>query len=437
MVNKIIVECPQCKMRFFVTDDLLNVAKGDLRCGFCLHIFNGKNSTVAEASDKGIASDSLADALNNTTEDNPLQSASLTKESNRSTAEFDNYSEDYWQEVVNAFSSFSINTNKSEETLASLQTNEETQNKPLSLMAHEENDPCISNHSISVDGDIIAFLDNIDFSGSLQQDEQQLLEKHNKKVQQIIARSEQTKSPTQAELVATELVVTKPQVETLAMSAATPKMEEAEDTHIQMENTPPSNDDTIVRDIYGNELKRVKAIDFENATSHQPVLATKMTIVWSFLSFLAVLLLVAQYLHYAIPKMPLAGQDRKWAEEVCRYVFCQLPVQVDVNKITTDRLVVRSDPNQVGVLLVDSIIYNNADFPQPYPIIELRFSNLNGQVVASRRFLPEQYLNDEVLGKNQMPSSMPVYISLQIIDPGEQATGYSLHYYPAPILSSH
>jgi hypothetical protein len=47
-------------------------------------------------------------------------------------------------------------------------------------------------------------------------------------------------------------------------------------------------------------------------------------------------------------------------------------------------------------------------------------------VVAGRQFLPEQYLAGEMTGTTQMPSMQPVHISLEIVDPGEQAVNYQL-----------
>lgn len=83
---------------------------------------------------------------------------------------------------------------------------------------------------------------------------------------------------------------------------------------------------------------------------------------------------------------------------------------------------VRSHPDFNGALIVDAIIYNRAPFTQPFPLLELRFADLNGQLIASRRFKPAEYLSGELAGKGEMPSQVPIHIALDILDPGPKAS---------------
>lgn len=65
-----------------------------------------------------------------------------------------------------------------------------------------------------------------------------------------------------------------------------------------------------------------------------------------------------------------------------------MPSKVDIAKVKSSNLVVRSHPDFNGALVVDAIIYNRAPFSQPFPLLELRFADLNGHLIASRRFKP-------------------------------------------------
>jgi len=78
---------------------------------------------------------------------------------------------------------------------------------------------------------------------------------------------------------------------------------------------------------------------------------------------------------------------------------------------------------------VDAIIYNRATFSQPFPLLELRFADLNGSLIASRRFKPAEYLSGELAGVSEMPSQTPIHISLDILDPGNKAVNYSLSFH--------
>ena len=80
-------------------------------------------------------------------------------------------------------------------------------------------------------------------------------------------------------------------------------------------------------------------------------------------------------------------------------------------------------------LMVDAILYNRAQFAQPFPLLELRFADLNGQLIASSRFRPSEYLSGELAGQDEMPPQTPIHISLEIKDPGAKAVNYSLSFH--------
>ena len=88
-----------------------------------------------------------------------------------------------------------------------------------------------------------------------------------------------------------------------------------------------------------------------------------------------------------------------------------------------------ADMQTHGALVVDAIIYNRASFSQPFPLLELRFADLNGQLLASRRFKPGEYLGGELAGQAEMPPQTPIHVSLEILDPGAKAVNYSLSFH--------
>lgn len=183
----------------------------------------------------------------------------------------------------------------------------------------------------------------------------------------------------------------------------------------------------IAKDIYGNELKVVTEIDFDT-TPAKPSL-NHHTIKWLALIFLALGVLTIQYVRYIAPYWAKNPESYQLSATLCNYLRCSIPPQIDTSKINVDKLMIRNSPEHINVLNVDTIIYNSAKFSQPYPDIDLRFTNTNDQVVAQRRFKPHEYLNKETLATNKMPVNMPIYISFQILDPSQEASGYSLHFF--------
>ncbi len=150
---------------------------------------------------------------------------------------------------------------------------------------------------------------------------------------------------------------------------------------------------------------------------------------WSLLNLIAAGVLAGQYAHYHFAELARQDSYRPWFEQLCPLIDCTLPSKVDINQIKSSNLVVRSHPEFSGALVVDAILYNRAPFAQPFPLLEIRFADINGRLLASRRFKPGEYLAGELAGQAEMPPQTPIHISLDILDPGTQAVNYSLSFH--------
>jgi predicted Zn finger-like uncharacterized protein len=115
-------------------------------------------------------------------------------------------------------------------------------------------------------------------------------------------------------------------------------------------------------------------------------------------------------------------------EWICPRLKCQLPVMRSLDEIRSKNLVVRANPDVPGELMVDALIVNQARFAQPFPVIELRFSSMDGRPIAARRFKPEEYLAGELKGATMFAPMTPVHIALSIEDPGTDAVSYYIQF---------
>lgn len=150
------------------------------------------------------------------------------------------------------------------------------------------------------------------------------------------------------------------------------------------------------------------------------------TVLWSALSLAALISLGLQYASIKFDTLAREPVLRPLYAIACSVISCELPDMFNSAAIRSSNLVVRSDPTMPNVLIVDAILQNNASYEQPFPELELYFSDLNGFPIASRQFRPSEYLSGEMSGKNQMPVSKSIHISLQIVDPGDKAVNYRL-----------
>ncbi|WP_339431845.1 MULTISPECIES: DUF3426 domain-containing protein [unclassified Pseudomonas] len=152
-------------------------------------------------------------------------------------------------------------------------------------------------------------------------------------------------------------------------------------------------------------------------------------LLWMLLVLLAAGALAGQYIAYHFDELARQDQYRPWFQQLCPQIGCTVPSKVDIARIKSSNLVVRSHPEFSGALVVDAIIYNRATFSQPFPLLELRFADLNGHLIASRRFKPGEYLSGDLEGLAEMPPQTPIHIALDILDPGPKAVNYSLSFH--------
>ena len=150
--------------------------------------------------------------------------------------------------------------------------------------------------------------------------------------------------------------------------------------------------------------RRKQGITTEDTEAHREPLCPPVVIFAPMADALAAGLLAFQYIAYHFDEMARQDQYRPWFQQLCPMLGCTVPTRVDISRIKSSNLVVRSHPDFKGALIVDAIIYNRAPFAQPFPLLELRFADLNGQLIASRRFKPSEYLSGELAGRGEMPS---------------------------------
>jgi predicted Zn finger-like uncharacterized protein len=158
---------------------------------------------------------------------------------------------------------------------------------------------------------------------------------------------------------------------------------------------------------------------------YQPTVA-QHPLAWAGGALLLAAVLVAQVAWFNRVELSQRPELRIYYERVCQFVPCDLPTYSDEDVLRITDLVVRSHPSVPRALMVDAIIRNDASWRQRFPDIELRFSNIRDKLLAERVFGPAEYLAGEMTGLKYIPARTEVRITLEIVDPGPEATNYSL-----------
>ena len=390
-LEPLITECPSCGTRFRVSEAQLQRARGRVRCGACLTVFHGVEHLVLgerpgddDPEQARQALDDLLDELASGAPGHTAQGAGRPVPELTRTEGHDN------GRRARLFGGF-----------------EDANDDPAEAEEAAFADPSAASNSESADDG------------------------------QIESAKERPQSP------AVPLTAAASPVEAPGAPASTAALSPAE------RKIPPGGSPDARIEKGGSGAERALAIDAgakkqqqtvasrsgaappEAGRSSQPVIFGELNprrpLVWVGIVAGAVLL-VAQVLWYQFDDWATQPGWRGLYGTICGVIGCQLPVQRDVAQLGTRNLVVRIHPREPRSLLVNAVIVNGAEFAQPFPVLELQFTTVRGNLVASRRFHPDEYLAGDATGMTLIPPRTPVQIELTFDDPGPDAVNYRLNF---------
>jgi len=85
-------------------------------------------------------------------------------------------------------------------------------------------------------------------------------------------------------------------------------------------------------------------------------------------------------------------------------------------------------PSRPGVLLLTASIVNRTDVRQPYPDVDVTLVDIDGRRLSRKLFKPGDYLTRTTELRSGMAPGGNLTFSLEIEDPGNEATGFELQF---------
>lgn len=143
---------------------------------------------------------------------------------------------------------------------------------------------------------------------------------------------------------------------------------------------------------------------------------------------LLILLLALQYIHAHREEFAIYPETRGIVTGLCRITGCEIEPQQDLGAVHLLNHAVYAHPARENALIIKALIRNRAEFPQPYPIIELALADLNDNRVALRRFGPGEYLTERPDDNALMPVNKNIPVQLQVLDPGQNAVAFEFEF---------
>ncbi|PTT97240.1 DUF3426 domain-containing protein [Pseudomonas sp. HMWF031] len=405
MTDSFVTQCPHCQTSFRVSHAQLSVARGVVRCGSCLQVFNAAKQLLEQAGKEPVAP--VAPAIIEAPE--PAEPRAISQKQ-WTAAELDLDSLDLDEELARL------------EQREIQPTTEFTRHREDTLSARRDTAETEEPWSDSLFSESAA--------DRAQTDEEDLPE-----LELVPSKPSRTEPSLSLEPVEPEDEAAPPQLrlhdpldtpvhhERLSATASDEHDDDLpsiEPLRKRRERSEPGVRADVLQDLTDDPLQ----LDWQKRRS-----PWGRRLFWLLLIVIGAGALVGQYVAYHFDELARQDQYRPWFQQLCPQIGCTVPSKVDIAKIKSSNLVVRSHPEFNGALVVDAIIYNRAPFSQPFPLLELRFADLNGHLIASRRFKPGEYLGGDLEGMAEMPPQTPIHIALDILDPGAKAVNYSLSFH--------
>lgn len=151
---------------------------------------------------------------------------------------------------------------------------------------------------------------------------------------------------------------------------------------------------------------------------------------WASASLVLLLLLIGQLGFFYRNELAREPQLRPWIERACAQLGCVLRPAQDLSKIELAHGTVMPHPDYAQALFLDATLINRAEFPQPYPLLEVTLTDSNGQPVARRTFRPQHYLAAGRAAATDMPSNVAIPVGLEFTQPDARAVGYEIQLLP-------
>jgi len=153
---------------------------------------------------------------------------------------------------------------------------------------------------------------------------------------------------------------------------------------------------------------------------------------WALLIGVLVIGLLGQFVYFKRADLNKYATGRIAVDAVCSAISsfksCETAPQRDLQAIELVERDVRPHPSTKGALLVTATIRNKAEFAQPYPELELSFSDINQKLLAQRKFKAEEYLAPELdIGAGMKPS-LPIRVQIELVDPGPEAVNFEFNF---------
>ena len=149
---------------------------------------------------------------------------------------------------------------------------------------------------------------------------------------------------------------------------------------------------------------------------------------WILGSLLLMLVLAAEIAWNERAHWMADARVRPWLDSACARLGCQLPLRRDDELLQLASRDIRPHPSVAGALIISATVHNAADFPQPFPPVQVTLSDLDEKRIAMRRFRATDYVPDAEALRKGLAAGANASIVFEVADPGRNAVAFEFSF---------
>jgi hypothetical protein len=149
-------------------------------------------------------------------------------------------------------------------------------------------------------------------------------------------------------------------------------------------------------------------------------------ILWTVIGLL-VLALALQLLLADRARLAMDAGWRPTLARMCGMLGCDLPPWREPQAFTMLSRDVRAHPQRPGTLRVTASFRNDARWPQPWPVLLLTLSDLDGRVAGARAFAPADYVEEDETDRLLEPGQTATVV-LEVVEPAPRIVAFTFDF---------
>ncbi len=145
-------------------------------------------------------------------------------------------------------------------------------------------------------------------------------------------------------------------------------------------------------------------------------------LLWASAALVAIVLVLMQVRYLLVDELYSIPSTRPYIAMFCGIAGCEAPMRTDPGSIAIAQTRVDLHPEVPGAIRIKVNLINRAGFPQPYPALTLVLTDKDGRIVGRRTYAAREYLESDQ--EKLLDPGILAVATINLAHPNENAVGF-------------